>query len=179
LTLTLLAVDLVPKPVPPTASAEMLKLCLAGLKEVRTLGTLLGLRSMHVSKALKSELLALEAKLTYSGESMSILNAHHLAFNVLVDLRVSDIHPICAFLGEIEGDYHWAKLVALAATLEKSTHGKLIPGLTPDDIQPFNAILHTGLRDFESNCNSPATLSFLNSLSRSTKSHLEFPSSMH
>lgn len=141
-----------PKPVPPTMSAEMLKLCLAGLKEVRSLGKLAGLRSMNVSKILKSELLALEAKSAKSDKSTGILDAQHLAFNVLVELRVNGIRPICAFLGEIVEDYQWAMLVALAGSLEKSTQGRLIPGLTRQDIQPFDPILRAGLKDFGSNC---------------------------
>jgi hypothetical protein len=148
--LTLLAVDLVPKPVPPTMSAEMLKLCLVGLKEVRALGALSSLRSMNVSKILKSELLSLETKITTSGQG--ILNAQHLALNILVDLRVSDIRPICAFLNDVEREHHWAMLVSLAGALEKSTQGRVIPGLTMQDIQPFNPILQAGLKDFESDC---------------------------
>jgi hypothetical protein len=140
----------VPKPVPPTMSAGMLKLCLVGLKEVRSLGALSSLRSMNVSKILKSELLSLEAKITNSGHG--VLNAQHLAFNILADLRVSDIRPICAFLNDVEGEYHWAMLISLAGALEKSTQGRVIPGLTTQDIQPFNPILQAGLKDFESNC---------------------------
>jgi hypothetical protein len=148
--LTLLAVDLVPKPVPPTMSAEMLKLCLVGLKEVRALGALSSLRSMNVSKILKSELLSLKTKITNSGQG--ILNAQHLALNILVDLRVLDIRPICAFLNDVEGEHHWVTLVSLAGALEKSTQGRVIPGLTMQDIQPFNPILQAGLKDFESDC---------------------------
>jgi len=140
-------------------SAEMLKLCLAGLKEIRSLGTLSALRSMNVSKILKSELLALETKFGKSRGSTGVFNAQNVAFDVLVDLWVPDIRPICSFLSEIEGDYHWVMLLSLAGSLEKSTQGRVMPTLTRRDIGPFKPILQAGLQAVESNCNP--TISFV------------------
>ena len=160
-------------------SAEMLKLCLAGLKEVRSLGTLSTLRSMNVSKILKSELLALETKITKTEGLTGIINAQRLAFGVLVDLRVPDIRPLCAVLREIEGDYDWAMLVSVAGSLEKSTQGRLMPSLTRQIIHPFNPILQAGLQEFESNCNSQYLPSHLTACRCPPKGYFEFTSSLH
>jgi len=145
-------------------SAEILKLCLAGLKEGRSLGTLSALKSMNVSKILKSELSALETKIAKTKGSAGIINAQRLAFDVVIDLRVFDIRPVCSFLSEIEGDYHWTMLVSVAGSLEKSTQGRLMPTLTRQSIHPFNPILQAGLQDFESNCNSPVLVITPNNL---------------
>src|SRR5437667_10612760 len=95
---TLLAIDLVPKPVPPSVSSEVLRLCLAGLAEERKLETLVSLRSLGVSKILKSELLSLQTQMPQSQVLAEVLTPRHLALNILIDLHVSDIRPLCAYL---------------------------------------------------------------------------------
>ena len=168
-----MAIDLIPKPVPPTVAGEVLRLCLAGLREDRNLGTLASLRSLGVSKILKSELLSLQTKSEILPE---VLTPHHLALNILIDLRVSDIHPLCVFLRDFAEIDQWTILVAVAGSLEKSTQGRVITGLKEEDIQAFNPILQQGLSKFEKD-------GLLSSLpadrSRVAKGYIEFSSRLH
>jgi hypothetical protein len=169
----LLAIDLVPKPVPPTVAGEVLTLCLAGLREDRNLGTLASLRSLGVSKILKSELLSLQSKSKILPE---VLTPQHLALNILIDLRVSDIHPLCAFLRDFTEIDQWTILATIAGSLEKSTQGRVITGLKGQDIQSFNPILQRGLSEFETD----GSLSYFpTDQSRVAKGYIKFPSCLH
>lgn len=147
--LALLAIDLVPRPVPPTVSSQVLELCLAGLEEKRDLIFLLALRSTGVSKILKTELLALQTHVSKSQILPNNLTPRNLARNVLGDLAVADIRPICVFMRDFEDDERWRTLAALAGSLEKSTQGKVFTGLKDKDVEIFNPILQEGISDFE------------------------------
>lgn len=147
---TLLAIDLIPKPVPPTISKEVLRLCLAGLRDDRDLATLAGLRSLGASKILKSELLSLHTQIAKSQIVPVALTARNLAHGILVDLSVGDIRPICEFLGDFEYEGQWKTLAAIAGSLEKSTHGRVVTGLKDQDVQVFGPILQQGISQFES-----------------------------
>jgi len=78
------------------------------------------------------------------------LNAQSLAYEILVDLSVGDIRPICEFLREYEYEGQWKTLAAIARSLEKTTQGRVIPGLEDQDVQVFTPILQDGIRQFES-----------------------------
>jgi hypothetical protein len=147
---TLLAIDLIPKPVPPTISKEVLQLCLAGLREERDLTTLIGLRSMGVSKILKAELVGLQTQLTKSQIVPVALTARNIAHGILVDLPVADIRPICTFLADFEYEGQWKTLATISGSLEKSTQGRVMTGLKDQDVQVFNPILKQGISEFES-----------------------------
>jgi len=149
LVLTLLAIDLVPKPVSPSFAGEVLRLCLEGLRHERNLGVLSSIRSLGVSKILKSELLSLQDEMSKSHILPEKLTARHLSVKILVDLRVSDIHPICTFLRDLNGDDQWTTLTAMAGSLEKSTQGRVIMDLTSQDVEVFNPLLKQGLSEFE------------------------------
>src|SRR5947207_13622074 len=174
---TLLAIDLIPRPVPPTVSREVLRLCLAGLGEDRSLRTLASLRSLGVSKILKSELLSLQTQMSKSKVSPEVLTSRHLALNILVDLRVSDIRPLCAFLGDCNEIDRWTTLDAIAGSLEKSTQGRVVTGLKEHDIEVFNPILQQGLSEFESDGMIPFYL--LIDQSHVAKGYTEFPSRLY
>jgi hypothetical protein len=176
LLLTLLAIELVPKPVPPTVAAEVLRLCLVGLNDERNLAALSSLRSLSVSKILKTELSSLQTQMTKSHILSAGLTSRHLALNVLIDLRVSDIHPICAFLQDSNEEDQWTTLTAIAGSLEKSTQGRVITGLKARDVEVFNPILQQGLSEFETDGTSSSSVA---DHSHSTKSDVEFPSCMH
>lgn len=170
---TLLAIDLIPPPVPPPVAGEVLKLCLAGLRDDRDLGSLVSLRSLGVSKMLKSDLLSLQTK---SKSLQAVLTPRHLAINILIDLRVSDIHPLCVFLGDFNEIEQWTILAAIAGSLEKSTQGRVITGLKERDIQVFNQILRQGLSEFETD---GTPYSFSADKSRVAKGYIEFPSRLY
>jgi hypothetical protein len=147
---TLLAIDLIPKPVPPTVSKEVLDFCLAGLHDERDLAMLAGLRSLGASKILKTELLSLHTQMAKSQIVPMALTAQNLAHRILIDLSVGDIRPICEFLGNFEYEGQWKTLTAIAGSLEKSTHGRVITGLKDQDVQIFSPILQQGISQFES-----------------------------
>ena len=176
LLMTLLAIDLVPKPVPPTVAEEVLRLCLEGLREERNLGTLLSLRSLSVSKILKSELLSLQTQMSKSQILPGVLTSQHLSLNIVMDLRVSNILPLCKFLRDFTEDNQWTILAAIAGSLEKSTQGRVITGLRSQDIEVFNPILKLGLAEFETD---GTFSSFITNFSSAAKSNLEFPSRLH
>jgi hypothetical protein len=145
----LLSISLIPKPVPPTVAAEVLNLCLAGLCEKRDLISLSASRSLGLSKILKSELLSLQSQISTSQILPEILTSRVLALNILVDLTVPDIRPICAFLRESSDAGRWEILASVAGALEKSTQAKVVTGLEDQDIQVFNPILQNGISGFD------------------------------
>lgn len=147
--MTLLAIDLVPKPISPTVATEVLELCLAGLRDNRDLVSLSSLRSLAISKILKSELLALQTHVSKSQILPNILTPRNLSRNVLVDLCVADIRPICAILPDIGDDDQWRILSAIATSLEKSTQAKVVTNLEDQHVKPFNPILQQGISEFE------------------------------
>jgi hypothetical protein len=151
----LLAIDLVPRPVPSSVVAEVLEFCLAGLKEKRDLISLTSLRSLGVSKILKSELLALQSQVSKSQILPNILTSRNLAQNVLVDLCVPDIRPICTFLRNFDGDDQWRTLSVIGTSLEKSTQAKIWSKLETKDVEIFNPILKQGVSNFENDGSYP------------------------
>lgn len=147
--LTLIAIDLVPRPVPPTVSGDVLTLCLAGLLEHRDLAVLLSSRSLGVSKILKTELLSLQDLISTSQTPSKLLSPRNLSLDILVDLCVPDIRPICSYLRESDEDGQWHALAAIAGSLEKSTQGRLVNGLKDNEVEIFCPILRQGLSEFE------------------------------
>jgi hypothetical protein len=145
----LLSISLIPKPVPPTVASEVLNLCLAGLREKRDLITLSASRSLGLSKILKSELLSLQSQISTSQILPEILTSWSLALNILVDLTVPDIRPICAFLRDSVDAGRWDILASVAGALEKSTQGKVVIGLEDRNIEVFNPILQNGISGFD------------------------------
>ena len=131
-------------------AGEVLELCLAGLRDERDLATLAGLRSLGASKILKSELGRLQTQMAESRTVPVTLNARNLAHGILIDLSVGDIRPICEFLREFEYEGQWKTLAAISGSLEKTTQGRVIPGLKDQEVQVFNPILRDGIRQFES-----------------------------
>ena len=146
---TLLTVNLVPKPIPSTVAMDVLKLCLAGVNEKRDLIKLLSVRSLGVSKLLKSELLDLQTRTAKIQILPKALISHNFALDVLINLSVQDIRPICKLLWNIGEEDRWRTLASLAGCLEKSTQGKLLTGLEAQDISAFSPILKQGLSEFE------------------------------
>jgi len=147
---TLLAIDLVPKPVPPTVTKEVLQLCLAGLLDERDLPTLAALRSLGTSKILKAELLNLNSQIAKSRIVPQALTARNLVHGILSDLSVGDIRPICDFLRDFEYEGQWKTLGTIAGSLEKSTQGRVLTGLRDGDVEVFSPILQRGISQFES-----------------------------
>jgi hypothetical protein len=139
----------VPRPILPTVAAEVLELCLAGLNEKRDLVSLSSLRSLGVSKILRGELLSLQRQVSKSQILPNVLTSRNLSQNVLVDLCVPDIRPICAFLQDFEDDERWGTLSVIAASLEKSTQAKVLTNLEDEDVKVFNPILQEGISEFE------------------------------
>jgi hypothetical protein len=176
LLLTLLAIELIPNPVSPLTSGDILQLCLAGIKEKRGLTELSSLRSIGVSKILKAELNSLAIELSKEEIIPETLSSHGLALTLIMDLTVPDIHPICLFLQDFDHEDEWKTLSAIAGSLEKSTQSKVLTGLTREDISVFKPILEQGLSTFESDCNSSFCQSYH---SLSSKRDSEFPSSLY
>jgi Wings apart-like protein regulation of heterochromatin len=150
MTLTLLAIHLVPKPVDSNFSQTILQLCLAGLREKRDLAALVSLRSSGVSKILKMDLLGLGKKLDTVDDLVQLqLSAYNIALDIIPSLIVSDISPILSFLAEFSDDEDWNVFSALGAALEKSTQGKNLKTLEREDVTPLSTILQNGLTNFE------------------------------
>lgn len=152
---TLLVVYLVPKPIPSTVAGDVLTLCLEGLNEKRDLNKLLLARSLNVSKILRNELLELRSQTERRTVLPEVLASRTFALDILSDLGVPDIRPICAFLRELDVEDQWRSLVALGGSLEKSTHGKLLNGLKDEEVAVFRPILKQGLAQFETDGTFP------------------------
>ena len=150
LLITLLVVDLIPKPLPPTISTGVLRLCLAGLRETRDLGKLSNLRSLSISKILKSELLTLQGQMAKLHILPEALTPRNFALSIIVDLPVTDIRPLCEFLRDCQ-DEDSKILVAVAASLEKSTQGRVVTGLEDNEVEIFEHILKRGISEFDTN----------------------------
>jgi hypothetical protein len=102
-----------------------------------------------LSKILKSELLSLQSQISTSQILPEILTSWALALNILVDLTVPDIRPICTFLRDSADAGRWDILASVAGALEKSTQGKVVTGLEDRNIQVFNPILQNGISGFD------------------------------
>jgi hypothetical protein len=150
LVMTLLSIDLIPKPGPPTVTKEVLDLCLAGLRDERDLATLAGLRSVGASKILKTELLNLHSQIGKSRIVPLALTARNLVHGILCDLSVGDICPICDFLRDFKCEGQWKTLATVAGSLEKSTQARVITGLRDQDVEVFGPILQEGISQFDS-----------------------------
>ena len=146
---TLLVIYLVPKPIPLTVAGDVLTLCLEGINEKRDLNKLLSARSLNVSRILRNELLDLQSQTEGKTALPEVLASRTFALDILSDLGVPDIRPICAFLRELDVEDHWRTLVALGGSLEKSTHGRLLSGLKDEEVAVFRPILKQGLAQFE------------------------------
>ena len=159
---TLLAIQLVTKPVPPTVAPEVLQLCLAGLKENRDIATLSSLRSVGLTKIMKSEFSTLQDQLLKSQIVPEALSSYNIALHIIADLSVSDIHPLCEFLADLDEQLDWMILAPIASSLEKCTQGKLMNGLKSQDVEVFNSILNRGINEFDNDeITRKATLTFL------------------
>lgn len=87
-------------------------------------------------------------------DSLEDITAQNLAARILPDLVVQDVRPLLSFLRDYEGE-QWNALRAVAGSLEKSTHGRIISGLQEEDILPFTNILLEGITAFEIDSTPP------------------------
>jgi Wings apart-like protein regulation of heterochromatin len=149
LTVTLLVIYILPKPVPGTVTAESSRICLTGLQETRDLATLSSLRSLGLTKLLKQDLLGLESRLLSMDTLPKMLSPHNLATGVLADLSVSDISPLLSFLEENWEREQWGMLSSISQCLEKSTQGRVINDLNDRDVQVLTPLLKQGISEFE------------------------------
>jgi len=159
---TLLAIELVTKPLPPTIAAEVLDLCLAGLKESRDIATLSSLRSIGLPKIMKSEFSALQDQLLKSQIVPEALSSHNIALDIIEELSVSNIHPLCKFLSDSDEQLDWRTLAPISSSLEKGTQGKVMNDLKSQYVDVFNSILCRGINEFDDDpVARKATLTFL------------------
>ena len=158
----MLAIELVTKPLPPTIATEVLDLCLAGLKESRDIATLSSLRSIGLPKIMKNEFSALQDQLLKSQIVPEILSSHNIALDIIEELSVSNIHPLCKFLSDSDEQLDWRTLVPISSSLEKGMQGKVMNDLKSQDVDVFNSILCRGINEFDDDpVARKATLTFL------------------
>jgi hypothetical protein len=144
----LLAISIVRESVPDRLASIVLKLCLAGLSENRDLASLSTVRSLNVSKILKKDLLDIPKKLS-NFDSPSSITSKSLAIEIVEDLYVNDIRPVCVFLNSYDEDDYWKMMETMAICLEKNTQGKVLTGLKNEHMKVLDDILTKGISEFE------------------------------